>query len=421
MAKKVEKKALVPELRFPEFREDRTWDCFNGDQLFAQINDRNHNGDLPVLAITQDFGAIPRDLIDYNVSVSESSVNNYKIVRVGDFIISLRSFQGGIEFSNYEGLCSPAYVVLREKRDTSSSFFKHFFKSKIFTRELTKNLEGLRDGKMISYRQFSDVGINLPRKAEQQKIADCLGSLDDLIAAHSAKLAALQDHKKGLLQQLFPAAGETVPKLRFPEFENAGEWKRVNLRSLLREQPRYGVNAAAVPFDEKKATYIRITDISESGRFLSESKASVDVTPSEENSLREGDIVLARTGASVGKSYLYNKDDGALIFAGFLIRIRPHSKKTFPFFISAYLRTDEYWRWVSITSPRGGQPGVNGEEYATMAVPVPPSIEEQRKIADCISSLDALVAAETEQITALKDQKKGLMQRLFPNPELSKE
>ena len=195
---------LVPELRFPEFREDGGWSQLNGNKLFAQINDRNHNGELPVLAITQEHGAIPRDMIDYNVSVSQSSIDSYKIVRVGDFIISLRSFQGGIEFSNYEGLCSPAYVILREKGDTVAAFFKNFFKSKAFIRELTKNLEGLRDGKMISYKQFSDVLINLPRKPEQQKIADCLSALDALITAQTDQLAALQAHKKGLMQKLFP-------------------------------------------------------------------------------------------------------------------------------------------------------------------------------------------------------------------------
>ena len=171
---------LVPKLRFPEFRDAPPWDAPRGDVLFDSINNRDAPGGLPVLAITQEHGAIPRDYIDYHVSVTAESVSSYKEVCEGDFIISLRSFQGGIEYSNYHGICSPAYVILRRRGDENDQFFRHLFKSERFIRQLTRNIEGIRDGKMISYAQFSEQAIPLPKPAEQQKIADCLGSLDDL-------------------------------------------------------------------------------------------------------------------------------------------------------------------------------------------------------------------------------------------------
>ena len=111
-------KNRIPTLRFPEFQNDGEWDYVNGNELFVPIVNKNHNSDLPILAITQDQGAVPRDLIDYNVIVSDKSIAGYKVVEIGDFIISLRSFQGGIEYSNYKGLCSPAYIVLRRKNDS---------------------------------------------------------------------------------------------------------------------------------------------------------------------------------------------------------------------------------------------------------------------------------------------------------------
>src|SRR3546814_8066011 len=106
--------------------------------------------------------------MDYHVSVTEKSIESYKVVERGDFIINLRSFQGGIEHSNYRGVCSPAYVVLRMKGDGFSDYFKHLFKSARFILQLTRNIEGLRDGKMISYKQFSDqlIPIPKPRSAE---------------------------------------------------------------------------------------------------------------------------------------------------------------------------------------------------------------------------------------------------------------
>ncbi|RYZ26175.1 MAG: restriction endonuclease subunit S, partial [Chitinophagaceae bacterium] len=229
---KEEQNKIVPKWRFPEF--NGPWNYLNGDELFDQISDKEHNSDLPILAITQEQGAIPRNLIDYHVSVTDKSVESYKVVQIGDFIISLRSFQGGIEYSEYEGLCSPAYIILRKKKDRQivNAFYKHYFKSKTFIRDLNKNLEGIRDGKMVSYKQFSDIKNPYPDHAEQQKIADCLSSLDSLITAHTQKLDALKAHKKGLLQQLFPAEGEKVPRLRFAEFQDSGEWEEKKLENL---------------------------------------------------------------------------------------------------------------------------------------------------------------------------------------------
>lgn len=198
----------VPKLRFPEFRDD--WKEKNGNLVFEQISNKQHNSDLPILAITQEFGAIPRELIDYKVFVTDKSVETYKVVEKGDFIISLRSFQGGIEYSEYKGICSPAYIILRKKIDVSKSYFKHFFKSERFIQQLNKNIEGLRDGKMVSYKQFSELFLPVPSKPEQQKIADCLSSLDELINAQVKKCDALKLHKKGLMQGLFPSSNEAA-------------------------------------------------------------------------------------------------------------------------------------------------------------------------------------------------------------------
>ena len=162
------------------------------------------------MAITQENGAIPRDEINYSVIVTDKSVESYKVVEIGDFFISLRSFQGGIEYSNYKGICSPAYIILRKKIDVVDSFFKIYFKTVSFIQDLNKNIEGIRDGKMVSYKQFSDLLLPVPKPEEQQKIADCLSSLDDVITAESEQLAALKGHKKGLMQKLFPNTNDDV-------------------------------------------------------------------------------------------------------------------------------------------------------------------------------------------------------------------
>lgn len=205
-----------------------------------------------------------------------------------------------------------------------------------------------------------------------------------------------------------------IPELRFPEFKNEPEWEENSLGKCLLKHPDYGVNAAAVPFSEKLPTYLRITDISVDGYYLSNEKVSVDIDATSDNYLEDGDIVLARTGASVGKSYKYRKEDGALVFAGFLIRVKPDKKKLNSDLLFHFFSTEKYWNWVNITSARSGQPGINGNEYANLPIPIPSTLAEQQKIADCLSSLNNLITAQSKKVEALKEHKKGLMQQLFP-------
>ncbi|MEO1467279.1 MAG: restriction endonuclease subunit S, partial [Cyanobacteria bacterium J06633_1] len=213
---------------------------------------------------------------------------------------------------------------------------------------------------------------------------------------------------------------ELEPKRRFPEFRDAGKWEERKLGDFLLKKPDYGVNAPAVPYSDDLPAYLRITDISNEGYYLCDQKVSVKIEAKDENYLSEGDIVLARTGASVGKSYKYRKEDGNLVFAGFLIRIRPDPQKLDSTFLFNFLSTRQYWDWVSVNSARSGQPGINGNEYATLSVPVPSNkqkgngLPEQQKIADCLTSIDDRITAETQKLDALKAHKKGLMQQLFP-------
>ncbi|WP_294892674.1 restriction endonuclease subunit S [Sulfuricurvum sp. MLSB] len=203
--KGVMQKIFSQELRFKaddgsEFSE---WEEKNGNLLFESISNKDHNSDLPILAITQEHGAIPRDMIDYQVSVTDKSVETYKIVEIGDFVISLRSFQGGIEYSNYKGICSPAYVILRKRIELNNQFYKHYFKTEKYIKLMNKNIEGIRDGKMISYKQFSDILLPLPSHEEQTKIANFLSAIDTKIDLVAKQLDEVKNFKKGLLQQMF--------------------------------------------------------------------------------------------------------------------------------------------------------------------------------------------------------------------------
>ncbi len=409
-----DKQALVPRLRFPEFRDAGEWGSEFGDVLFDQISNKDHNSKLPVLAITQEQGAIPRDLIDYHVSVTDKSIEGYKVVEAGDFIISLRSFQGGIEYSKYKGICSPAYVILRLKARYSADYFRHFLKTHRFIAQLTKNLEGLRDGKMVSYKQFSKLQLPTPARNEQQKIADCLSSLDTLIAAQTEKIDALKTHKKGMMQQLFPREGETVPRLRFPDFWSAGEWKVNSLELLAKRGSGHTPNKKMASYYNGGIKWVSLADSNKlDNGFIKETKIELSEAGLKNSSAvihPPGTVILSRD-AGVGKSaVLYSE----MAVSQHFMAWRCYNSKLSNWFLYYLLqKMKSSFEMIAV-----------GNTIKTIGVPyfkemniMVPSLPEQQKIADCLSSLDALIAAQSEKIDALKSHKKGLMQQLFPAVE----
>lgn len=203
-----------------------------------------------------------------------------------------------------------------------------------------------------------------------------------------------------------------APKLRFKADDGSdfSGWEEKTLGELCAPLT-YGMNAAATKFDGENR-YIRITDIDDETHAL----LPIDiVSPSGELDdkylVKKGDILLARTGASTGKSFLYHPKDGKLFYAGFLIKahVLPSSDD---YFIYSQTLTDRYWKWVKTASMRSGQPGINANEYASYSFAVP-SLPEQRKIADFLSAVDAVIAAQQAEIDAWEQRKKGVMQKLF--------
>ena len=195
-----------------------------------------------------------------------------------------------------------------------------------------------------------------------------------------------------------------VPKLRFSHFDN--EWKYESLINISNDIS-YGMNSASKEFDGENA-YIRITDINENtGKYSKENLVSPDGFLDSKYLVNENDILFARTGASTGKTYLYNKEDGKLYYAGFLIK--SNIKKEYnSSFIYQQTKTSKYNRWVKIMSMRSGQPGINSEEYGSYKFAIS-SIEEQNKIANMLQLLDKKIELQSKKIEALKLYKKGFI------------
>lgn len=398
-------------MRLPEFQGAEPWAAELGGEVFDLISDKNHNADLPVLAITQEHGAIPRNLIDYHVSVADASIEGYKVVQVGDFIISLRSFQGGIEFSKYHGICSPAYVILRLKNGYSREYFRHYLKTDRFIGQLIKNLEGLRDGKMISYKQFSELHLAIPARAEQECIANCLSSLDEMIKEEGEKLDVLKSQKQGLMNNILPDEAETSPRLRFPKFQNAKDWQAKRLEDLTKRGSGHTPSKAHPEYYSGGIKWVSLTDSKRlDAGLIEETETEISAAGIDNSSavLHPAGSVLLSRDAGVGKSAVM----------GFDMAVSQH-------FIVWTCKPDRLYNWFLYYSLQRKKPLferiASGSTIKTIGLPffvdlqlAVPTLPEQKMIADCLVSLDLRITAQEQRVDVLKLHKKGLMQQLFP-------
>lgn len=182
-------------------RIPKDWKVCKASEVFRSVSTKNNKG-LPLLAVTQENGVIPRDMLEGRVTMPSGSTDSYKLVVPGNFVISLRSFQGGLEYSDYKGIVSPAYTVLSNKVPIDKAFFRFFFKSQEFISRLAVAVIGIRDGKQISFEDFSSMVFRYPPVEEQTTIGNILSMAESELALLNNRLEILKHQKKGLMQQL---------------------------------------------------------------------------------------------------------------------------------------------------------------------------------------------------------------------------
>ena len=254
----------------------------------------------------------------------------------------------------------------------------------------------------ISFDDYMSVILHLPSLKEQTHIADFLKKLDERITAQEKLVASLKKYKRGLVSQIL--------KQKLIIAHNGEKWEEVSLSDVA-DGFEYGLNAAATTYDGEHK-YIRITDIDDDTHtYINQNPVSPSGVFEEKYRVKENDILFARTGASVGKSYLYQKNDGDLFFAGFLIRI--HVKEGVDGeYVFLNTLTEEYDKWVLLESARSGQPGINAEQYRKYRFKLP-SLNTQRRIATIARNIDEQIKKESLYLHLIQEQKLGLLQQLF--------
>ena len=227
-----------PKLRFPGFNEP--WSIYKAEELFKNVADKNHPTET-VLTIIQGKGTLPREQAGRNIHYDDSSLANYKKVEQGDFIIHLRSFEGGLEMANEDGIVSPAYTILRCKKPHSSLFYEAYFHTDEFINHiLSKSVEGIRDGRQISYEAFKWLGLPYCDVSEQEKIAQLFCTLSRRIEKQQQMVDALKKYKRGVIQQVFTGRKGTR-KACYPE------WQQSSLGEYFTEQTIRTSNTPSTP------------------------------------------------------------------------------------------------------------------------------------------------------------------------------
>lgn len=390
---------FVPKLRFPEFRDDPKWDL----RTLSSASDVNPpNNGLPELFVYIDLQSVKSGVLIEHKQITRNGAPSraQRLLSCKDIIYqTVRPYQRNNFFFDIsdgnEYVASTGYAQLRAFE--CSEFLYQLVHTDSFVNSVLARCTG-SNYPAINPSDLASICVVLPRKREQQKIADCLGSLDDLIAAHSRKFAALKLYKQGLMQQLFPRPGESTPRLRFPEFREKGGWEERLVGDVFKVTRGKVLAMPLVRDSRSNETPFPVYSSQTKNRGLAGYYSEYlykDAITWTTDGANAGDV-----NYRAGKFYCTN-------VCGVLINDDGQANLCTAELINSVSR-----KHVSFV----GNPKLMNGVMANIAVPFPAPAEQQR-LAAFLSSLEDVLAEQTRKIDALKRHKQGLLQQLFPKPE----
>ena len=387
----------VPKIRFPGFTED--WEQRKFEDVFEEYSEKNHE-ELPPLTIIQGQGTIRRDESDRALQYDKSSLHNYKMVNVGDFILHLRSFEGGLEVAKQQGIISPAYHTFHGK-ESDSRFYYPFFRSFQFINILLKpHVFGIRDGKSIDVEGMKKIKIPYPSYAEQKQFGDFFDQLDQAITLHQRKLESIKLLKKSLLQKMFPKSGETVPEVRFPGFTYA--WEQRKLSTLAEFNPK-----CILP---ETFEYVDLESVAGT-EILSHRTESKSSAPSRAQRLaQKGDVFYQTVRPYQKNNCIFERSDKDWVFSTGYAQLRPVNNG---YFLLTLLQNDSFVKTVLDRCTGTSYPAINSNALADIEVKYPDDTEEQLKIGTFFHTIDDAITLHQRKVEALQKLKKSLLQQMF--------
>ncbi len=392
------------------------WEVRKGKNIFKLRNSKG-NSNAILLAATQKYGMIPQSQIEGVVQVKQNTnLNTFKTVHKHDYVISLRSFQGGFEISEYEGVCSPAYQVFYSTIPCCNYFFKYLFKSYGFISQINAFTLGIREGKNIQYEDFSLMKLPFPVLHEQQAIADYLdrrcSEIDDLIALQEEMITKLQSYKQSVITEAVTRGLDKNVPLKDSGIDWIGKvpehWSRNKIVRLFSI-----IGSGTTPKSNKEDNYIGSINWIQSGDinggYIENCKNTISKTVLKEYSAlkiyKAPFIIVAMYGASVGNISI-SKIDGCVNQACCVMN---DTEQNFRYLFYSIISVKNY---LIYKAEGGGQPNISQDKIKNTWLPIPP-LTEQQAIADYLdqrcSEIDELIALKQQKIEKLKEYKKSLI------------
>jgi len=414
-----EQKKLVPKLRFPEFRGREGWSTDDLGEVAQFVNEKVSVGRVTL----KNYVSTENILADYGGVATASKLptaGSVTCYRKDDILVSnIRPYLKKVWVADKEGGASNDVIVIRAKQRLRSEYLACLLKNDAFIGYVMTGAKGVKmpRGDIGAMKAYSALH---PTPAEQQKIADCLSSLDELITAQARKVDALKTHKKGLMQQLFPREGETQPRLRFPEFNSADAWKEKSFGDLLsgildfrgRTPNKLGMDWGGGGIASLSANNVKNGFIDYAAECNMGSEELYQRWMGCVN-LEKGDIIFTME-APLGNATLL-PDSEKYILSQRVVAFKTCSEVLNTFLVQV-IWGEEFQTAINQLATGSTAKGINQKALKTVQVKLP-CPKEQQRIADCLTSLDTLITAATQELETLKTHKKGLMQQLFPSAE----
>ena len=396
-----------PKLRFPGF--DEPYRSTQLGDIASLINRTDPKSNAPIMMLSAGNGFIMQSE-KYSRDNAGQSLKKYILLKQGELAYNhgaskAKQFGCCYELTESEARIPYVYHCFKIADHQYTPYIAMALNNAKMDKQLKRlvsssvRMDGLLN---ISFEDYMSVTLHLPPFNEQKRIADFLQKIDERIAAQEKLLASLKKYKRGFISELL--------KQKLVLSREGEKWQEVSLSDVA-DGFEYGMNAAATAFDGEHK-YIRITDIDDAAHtYIDGDPVSPSGILEEKYRVKENDILFARTGASVGKSYLYRKEDGDLFFAGFLIRI--HVKESVDSgYVFLNTLTGDYDKWVLLESVRSGQPGINAEQYRRYRFMLPP-LKIQTQISAIAQKMDEQINRENQCLRLLHKQRDGMLQQLF--------
>jgi len=428
------KLALKPKLRFPEFRNADGWTTEVLGSVASISTKKVGDKTCIPMSITSGIGLVSQ-MDKFGRIIAGSSYKNYLLLKKNDFAYNKSATKEYPEgfialYSGAELAAVPnsIFTCFRIKGDSPDpQYLNYLFLGNLHGQWLRKFIEvGARAHGSLSIDDNDLLALPVPLPKgksslrEQQKITDCLSSVDKLITTQALQVDALKTYKKGLMQQLFPREGETQPRLRFPEFQNAGEWVSGDLGSKTTK-----VGSGITPdggnknYKQSGRPFVRSQNVGWCELILDDVAFIDEETHSSFSSteIQSFDVLLNITGASIGRSAVADGRIAGGNVNQHVCIIRVKADELNHFYLNQYLISPQGQKQIDSFQAGGNRQGLNFAQIKSFTIPLPPKVSEQQLIANCLTSLDHLIAAKNRNLDATKTHKKGLMQQLFPSPD----